>query len=231
MNARSRIAASAATSAAAFTGYGDCALRMVAASSRWTKMQPRRSPARPAGLRKCARDDQISVPANPGNHGDAGKFEIGLVDHDHRPRRRVQNPLQLARAKAGCRSGCSDWAERIRAAPPAAPPAHCSTGNTLPRRSAAPRCARPPVPNRSDTSRTSARPAAPCRRGSTNVFTTRLSASSVPFVSSKSPRLDAEIFCGLAAHRFLLRDTPKSMQRSVSRARGGRRASSRWDSR
>ena len=51
-------------------------------------MQPRRRSGEPRRLRKCARDDQIFVAANPGDHGDARKFEVGFVDHDHRARAR-----------------------------------------------------------------------------------------------------------------------------------------------
>ena len=165
-------------------------------------MQPRRKPGQSRGLRKCARDDQVFVAPNPGNHGDAGKFEVGFVDHDHRARAPPSVFAAIPRAIADCRSDYSDWARKNTRGSFAQRREHFVPREiTSRRRIAARRFARPPARNRSGTSRRSARRAAPCRFGSTNVLTIRLSASSVPFVSSNSPRLDAEMFRQLCGGR------------------------------
>ena len=120
--------------------------------------------------------------------------------------RRFQNSLQLAQAKADCPWGCSDSAERKRAAPLSRAARHFAPRKLhVQRHIAARRCARPPVPNRSGTSHTSARRTELRCLGSTNVFTIRLSASSVPLVSSNSSGLTPKNFASLAADRFLFR--------------------------
>ena len=232
MNARSRIAASAAASAATFTGYGDCALRMIGGELAMHE-NAAEAQAREAGrFRKCARDDQIPVAADPRNHRDARKFEIGFVDHDHRLLRRVQNSPQLAQRKqiAGraVRIRQEKDARRRFAAPPA-PRCHgkLHLGVVARRR----RSARLRARNKSDTSRRSARRAAPRRPARRMCSRSGCSASSVPFVSSNSSGRTPKCFARPCGARFPARDTPKSSPRSASRARGARRASSRSDSR
>ena len=164
-------------------------------------------------LRKRARHDQIPVAANPGNHRDAGKFEIGFVDHDHRARRGVQNAAQLAARKqiagGAVRIRQKEDARRRAQARPALPSTEMSSRS----RSAARRFARPPAPNRSGTSRRSARPAERVSPGSTNVFTTRLQRFVRAVGQQKLVRAQRRNGARPCGARFPARDRRKSMRR------------------
>jgi hypothetical protein len=47
------------------------------------------------GFRKRARDHQICLSANPRDHGDLRKFEIGFIDYDDSARGSIQHSLNF----------------------------------------------------------------------------------------------------------------------------------------